>query len=146
MLQQVAIVGCGATKLAHRAPAADLYQGGYFMACAAYAKARFPVWRIVSAKYGLLKPSDIIEPYDCCLDTFTADELAAWAKQVQAQLASEFDLASTCFNLLTGKAYSSAFEGLLHVANVFASLPRDGMGYRMGFLKTALQPTRRKLI
>jgi cytoplasmic iron level regulating protein YaaA (DUF328/UPF0246 family) len=146
MLHRVAIVGCGATKRAYAAPAGDLYQGGYFMACSAYARRFFKDWRIVSAKYGLLEPAAVIEPYDCCLDTFTAAELADWGKLVQGQLAKAFDIENTEFYLLTGEAYSSAFTGLPRVFNVFASLKPDGMGYRMGFLKKALQPARRKLI
>jgi hypothetical protein len=62
------IIGCGARKTSHPAPAAKLYTGSYFTACLSAARALAPDDRvfILSAKHGLL-PADgqiPIAPYD----------------------------------------------------------------------------------
>lgn len=60
------IVACGAKKLDREARARDLYVGPYFKTCLAYALAIALAKRIfiLSAKYGLVGLSDIIEPYN----------------------------------------------------------------------------------
>lgn len=59
----IAIVGCGKAKLAHAAPAADLYTGSLFRAARRYAET-CDEWRIISARYGLLDPETVLEPYE----------------------------------------------------------------------------------
>lgn len=60
------VIGCGAAKLGHPAPAADLYTGQHFRACLRAARALVPDDRIfvLSARYGLVGLADVIEPYD----------------------------------------------------------------------------------
>jgi hypothetical protein len=60
------VIFCGGKKLPHKAPAAQLYTGGYFTACRDAARSLRPVhgWRILSALHGLLDPRTEIEPYD----------------------------------------------------------------------------------
>lgn len=61
------IIGCGKDKLDRRAPAQDLYTGQLFQARRAYAEAQGHPWMIISAKYGLLLPTEEIDPYDLSL-------------------------------------------------------------------------------
>lgn len=63
---RLVIVGCGAAKLGHAAPAADLYTGQHFRAALATALAIAPHHRILilSARYGLVRPTEVIAPYD----------------------------------------------------------------------------------
>jgi hypothetical protein len=64
----IAVIGCGAAKLGHPAPAADLYTGSYFRACSLAAATIAPGrWFILSAKHGLITPATVIEPYDLTL-------------------------------------------------------------------------------
>jgi hypothetical protein len=64
----IVIVGCGTNKLATAAPAGELYTGSYFRACSLTAAAIAPGrWFILSARYGLVAPSDELEPYDLTL-------------------------------------------------------------------------------
>ncbi|MEN1891036.1 DUF6884 domain-containing protein [Streptomyces mirabilis] len=56
---------CGSRKLGRRARAADLYVGSYHRACRRAADALRPDrLLILSARYGLLDPDDVIDPYD----------------------------------------------------------------------------------
>lgn len=61
----IVIVGCGQRKLSRPAPAQQLYTGSYFAACSSTAAAIAPGrWYVLSARYGLVAPSRVIEPYD----------------------------------------------------------------------------------
>lgn len=61
------LIGCGARKLDHAAPARDLYTGPLFRAARTYAEASGLPWAILSAHYGLVMPEQVIEPYDATL-------------------------------------------------------------------------------
>lgn len=60
------VIGCGAAKLDHPAPAASLYTGQHFRACLRAARALVPDDRIfvLSARYGLVGLAAELEPYD----------------------------------------------------------------------------------
>lgn len=81
----IGVVGCGAEKLEHAAPARELYTGQLFRKSLAYAEARCDrVW-IVSAKGGLLALDQVVEPYNAKLGTGRAERWA-WGRQVWDQL------------------------------------------------------------
>ena len=74
----VVIVQCGKSKLDRPAAARDLYTGGLFRAGIAYAD-RFGIDRyILSAKFGLVHESQLLQPYDVTLDDLNVDEAKAW--------------------------------------------------------------------
>lgn len=58
------LIGCGGLKLDHAAPARELYTGPLFRAARTHAEASGVPWAILSARYGLVMPADVIEPYD----------------------------------------------------------------------------------
>jgi hypothetical protein len=62
----IVVIGCGARKLSHAAPAAELYTGAYFAECLRTARKMADDDRvlILSARYGLLGVAEVIEPYD----------------------------------------------------------------------------------
>lgn len=64
------ILGCGAQKLDHAAPVAEIYTGSLFTASLKHARSwvKDEQIRVLSAKHGLLRLSDYIEPYNVCLD------------------------------------------------------------------------------
>jgi len=70
---RVVLVACGASKLDHPAPAKDLYTGQLFQKARAYAERVGAAWFILSAKYGVLHPERIVEPYDARVPTAKAD-------------------------------------------------------------------------
>lgn len=75
---RVLIVGCGARKLPHPAPAADLYTGPLFRAARAYADAQGAPWWVVSARHGLVRPDRVLAPYDQRLRPSRADSFGTW--------------------------------------------------------------------
>jgi len=64
---EIVVVACGAAKRSGRHRARDLYTGSYFRAALGLADAlRRPTF-IISAKYGLVKASDLIDTYDVAM-------------------------------------------------------------------------------
>lgn len=60
----VCLVGCCKTKLRHAAPARELYCSPLFRLCRAWAERHADAWAILSARYGVVRPDNVIEPYD----------------------------------------------------------------------------------
>lgn len=59
-----AIVACGRKKQGHAASARELYTGRLFRARRECVESSGLPWFIFSAKYGMLDPDQVIEPYD----------------------------------------------------------------------------------
>lgn len=89
MSRRLVVIACGASKLDHRAPAVRLYTGQHFRAslAAALSVARDPstIVRILSAKYGLLRLDELVDPYELRMGdagSVTGDELADQAAEL----------------------------------------------------------------
>jgi hypothetical protein len=80
------LISCVASKTDHAAPAADLYTSPLFAMARGYVEARCSVWFVLSAKYGLLAPDRIVEPYEQTLLKMKKPERQQWADQVTAAL------------------------------------------------------------
>ena len=72
------LISCTNAKRDRAAPARELYdESGYFRDMRAYAEARHGPWFILSAKHGLVEPSEVLEPYDAVgLADIQAEEIA----------------------------------------------------------------------
>lgn len=84
----VGLVGCASQKLQRRAPAREHYVSQLFKKASAYAELTCDRWYILSAKHGLVRPDEIIEPYDMRLGTNdrTSPPIHSWATGVRDQL------------------------------------------------------------
>lgn len=80
---------------------------------------------ILSAKYGLLKPDDVIEPYEKTLKNMRADEKRAWTEAVITRLRQEADLQKERFIFLAGAPYR---EGILPYI-VHHEVPMEGLSF-----------------
>lgn len=78
-MKTIVLVGCGKEKLSRSAPAKDMYTGPLFKKARAYAERVGDDWRIISAKYGLLHPDEVIEPYDETVSGKPQRERRIWA-------------------------------------------------------------------
>jgi len=82
----VTVIQCSDTKLDRPAPAWELYTGNVFRAQRQLAAdLGYPV-RILSAKYGVLRPEEIVEPYDLSIRDLTADQQKKWNRHVRDEL------------------------------------------------------------
>jgi cytoplasmic iron level regulating protein YaaA (DUF328/UPF0246 family) len=83
-----------------------MYTSSLFKKNLTYAKSLKPSEiYILSAKHGLLKLTDEIEPYDKTLNKMLVDERKEWSKRVVKQLKSVADLKNDEFTFLAGDKY-----------------------------------------
>jgi hypothetical protein len=119
---RIAIVACCGQKLDRAAPAGDLYISPLFKKAAAYART-FDRWYILSAKYGLVHPDDVIEPYDCTLLKMRKADRLAWGLKVLEQTVGK-GLAGAEFVALAGAKYTEP----LILAGLSVQTPMKGLG------------------
>jgi len=104
------LVGCVKTKLATAARARDLYSGSLFNRRRDWAERSGLPWFVVSARWGLVRPDEVIAPYDLHLaDTSTAYR-RAWGEFVAAQLVESGIPAGASVELHAGQAYAMALR------------------------------------
>lgn len=125
-------VACCSTKLPRMAPAHRLYRSPLFLASVAYLKRHWigpgGEWAILSAKHGLVMPTEVLAPYDLALRDLTGAEHAAWCRRTGDQVATRWP--GMKFVVLAGKLYCGATENL-EACYPLAGL---GMGKRLQFL------------
>lgn len=68
------LVGCVKRKLGRPAQAREMYVSALFRGRRSFVEATQRPWFILSAKYGLLEPDEVIEPYDRSMDDLPAAE------------------------------------------------------------------------
>ena len=107
----IAFIACSKTK--HSAPctAEQMYQGALFKKALKYCRLHFDQVYILSAKYGLLSTSQIIEPYEMTLNSMSKSERATWGRKVEAQLQVAGLINPQVLWFFTGKLYHEFFIG-----------------------------------
>jgi hypothetical protein len=115
------VIGCGQAKQAEACSANDMYTGQHFRACLATARAIVPLLsvRILSARYGLLRLDDWIEPYDLTIGQPGAVDAETVAKQL-----ARHGMAGKRVTALCGEAYAD----LLRQAGAEIETPLAGLG------------------
>lgn len=135
-MKRICLVSCSKTKESKASPAQILYSSQLFKASREFAKANFQSWFILSAKYGLVRPDEIIEPYDVKLSDFSVDERGNWAGKVLSQLAPHLKQ-GLCITFLAGIKYIKPLERALRQFGCEVHTPLAGMrsGERQQWLK-----------
>ncbi|RXT35183.1 hypothetical protein B5V03_35460 [Bradyrhizobium betae] len=97
---------------------------------------------ILSAKYGLLRPDELIEPYEQTLKTATKKEKQEWAQRVDKQLR---ELQTKDFIVLAGDDYFAPLveAGSSDPLNYFTPMRSLSLGTRLAFLNEAIKIERR---
>jgi hypothetical protein len=85
-LHSIYLITCSKEKGQKKAPAKDLYKSERFKYSRNLAEVYADQWFILSAKHGLLKPSDLITPYETCLHELDTTTRHKWYKMVINQL------------------------------------------------------------
>ncbi|MFF3353367.1 DUF6884 domain-containing protein [Streptomyces sp. NPDC002917] len=129
MPQPIVIIPCGAAKLDHAAPAAELYTGSYHRACRRAADtltANGGTILILSALHGLVPLDRILAPYDMRMGaagSVTPDLLRKQARELGVDRA-------TNVTIIAGLSYTApALAVWPHAATPLAGLP--GMGHHL---------------
>lgn len=123
-MAKIVLISCGKEKRCCKSKSQDLYKGALFRKSLQYARSLGPdAIYILSAKYGLLRLDDEIEPYDKTLDKMRSNEIKQWADSVLKKLRRLTDVESDEFVILAGDKYRK--ELLLHLHHY--SIPMKGL-------------------
>lgn len=76
------LVSCVKEKMAAAAPARRLYASDYFRKMRSVVERAGWQWCVLSAKYGLLDPDEVVEPYDKTLNNMPRPDRVQWANRV----------------------------------------------------------------
>lgn len=80
------LVGCVKTQLPVRAPADELFGSPLFRRRREFAERSGLPWFVLSSRHGLVRPEEVIEPYDLCLARQPIAARRAWGRLVIGQL------------------------------------------------------------
>ena len=146
----IALVGCSKTKLASQpsgyAAARDLYVSDLFSKRVQHVESRSLPWYIISAKCGLLSPTEQVRPYDRTISELSDIEVAEWhlgvANQIMSELWYEFKspkLSSVTVELHAGAKYCEPLGAILQMfgVKVYKPVASRGIGQQLAFYKSA---------
>jgi hypothetical protein len=101
----------------------DLFKKAY-----GYAVKHYDLLAILSAKYGLLLPDEVIEPYDLTLNVLSEEAQRKWAETVLSQLTSKLQLADiSAVYFHAGAAYRRHLVELLSARGIRCLTPLEGL-------------------
>ena len=85
---KIALISCTKLKQFYPCEAQEMYLLSQLFKKASYyiKRQNYDKWFILSAKYGLLNPNDIIEPYDLTLNNMKSEDIKKWSQKVFNQL------------------------------------------------------------
>ena len=138
---KIAIIACSNKKRDVTCHARDMYQGQLFKFSVEYAESWGMPWYIISAKYGIIHPDKMIDPYNERVPTKAAD-ITPWSntRNYEAYCVPPKGMDKT-FVLLCGKDYKQAFRDGINKS----ACPREftceeplaglGIGEQMKWLK-----------
>jgi len=133
-MTRVVLVQCTKSKRDGEHAARDLYdQSDYYCKQRAYAEAVADVWFIQSAKYGLVRPDEVVESYNAHASNL--DDPDGWAAEIAADLVDAVGTDVTV-ELLGGMAYTDPLTPELERRGIEVLEPLRGKG--IGQRKSAL--------
>lgn len=132
-------ISCVKSKRKTKAKARDMYISPLFRYSLKYALSLTSENKIyiLSAKYGLLKLDEVINPYELTLNTMNESEKKKWAYKVYFQMKKHginFDEEAV---FLTGKNYRKYL--MTKFSNATAPLKNLGLGMQLSFYKNNIK-------
>ena len=125
--RQIYLVSCVGKKLPKASPAKDLYISSWFKKARSYVESQGVEWFILSAKYGLIRPEQVIEPYELTLNRMKKPERKQWADSVFNQLQDHVAPAQSV-TFLAGQKYREFLEIWLQHNSIDVDVPMKALG------------------
>lgn len=137
-MKKIILISCVSKKRSVESTAAEMYTSTLFKLNLQFARKLDPdAIFILSAKYGLIKLDEVIEPYDVTLNKMKSVERADWANRVIKRLHTLSDLQEDHFVILVGERYR---EHLLpHLKSYEIPLKGLRIGQQLQFLKRKIE-------
>ena len=125
---RVLLLGCVSEKGPAAVAAQDLYVSTLFRLRRAFAETLGSPWFILSAKHGLVRPDEMLAPYDVRLSNLSAADRRAWGDRVFAQLhAAVAPLPGRVFEFHAGSHYVEAVKPHLEKVGAVVVWPLQGL-------------------
>jgi hypothetical protein len=114
-----------------------MYRSPLFQKMMAYAQSLNPKSIfILSAKYGLLSPGEMIDPYELTLKNMKSADRRQWAQNIISDLRKCCDLEADSFVFLAGASYR---ENLVpHIKHYTVPMEGRAFGQQLQWLKQRL--------
>ena len=140
MPKKIVLVSCVIKKRTIPSPARDLYLSDWFTKAARYASQITDEWYILSAKYGLVHPDQVIEPYNVTLKKMGKGTRQAWAAQVFDSLKPHLSPGDTIV-FLAGQDYREFLFALVTRLGCKTEIPMEWLriGEQMQWLNQHLK-------
>ena len=139
-MAHIGLISCVSKKRSSAAEAKDLYCSSLFAKSRKFVVERCDSWFILSAKYGLVEPADVIEPYEDTLNTKSRRERNEWADRVWAVLRHRLRL-DDHVTILAGQRYRESLVPLMTEYGCHVDVPMQGLriGRQLQWLSRQLE-------
>jgi hypothetical protein len=127
---RIGLVACAAKKQPGSWPAKDLYTSQLFRKAFSYSIKHCEKTFILSAKYGLLNPDQVIECYDSTLKTISEPARILWARKIYLDLLANIKPGDDIF-WFAGIHYRKTLILMLSENNHFEPVKGLGIGSQM---------------
>lgn len=143
-MAHVGLISCASRKRPDAAEAKELYDSILFTKSREYVEQRCDFWFILSAKYGLVEPTEIIEPYDETLNRKSRQQRVEWADRVWAVLRQRLK-PDDHITILAGEKYRENLMERITRYGCHIDVPMNGLGIgrQLKWLSLQLDQTHR---
>ncbi len=135
------VTSCSAKKRNYKTKAIDLYQGHLFKKIKKFARVNNFDLKILSAKYGLLNPNSIIEPYNFTISN-KKDVLNLQKKVISELLVSISNYKIVL--IIMGSKYRKVIEPI-DKENIYYIINHKGLGGYLNLMSKLLKFTRKEI-
>ncbi|NDJ84415.1 MAG: hypothetical protein GYB66_00880 [Chloroflexi bacterium] len=118
-----------------------LYRTPLFQKTSLYVEQHYERWYILSAKYGLLEPDTVIEPYSLSFHDLSRDERFRWARRVIERLSHQRIRTHDTIAIFAGKHFQEFLIPVMEGRRFNVTVPLSGMNaaQQLRWLEHALQ-------
>lgn len=107
--------------------AENLFSSALFQKSKAYATTKCTRWYILSARYGLIEPNQLIEPYGMMFDDLPGEQKFKWGQQVLASILQQRIVTYDVIVLLAGASYQAYLLPVLQARRYTVETPLKGL-------------------
>ena len=134
------LVSCVGPKQQDPAPSRDLYISPWFRRARSYVERTGQPWFVLSAKHGLLRPLEVISPYDLTLNSMAIADRRRWSEEVLTELQPHLRGVRT-ITILAGSRYREFLVPALQDHGLDVSVPLEGLriGEQLRWLNRAIR-------
>jgi len=126
-MAHIGLISCVGKKHPNAIEAKNLYDSALFAKSREFVERHCDSWYILSAKYGLVEPTDIIGPYEETLNTKSRRERIEWAERVWAMLRHRLR-PDDHITILAGELYRESLVSRIAEYGCHVDVPMQGLG------------------